>query len=109
MAAKIEMPKTKMVILQNSRIYRSNGVSSSTLLCAEISRLHAATFAEHKKHIIQTNSQCISEAFEAIAKLVIVRLFKESPSKKVILSFEPRPEFKFKATFLKEFQPTASG
>ena len=74
-----------------------------TLLCAEISRLHAGTFEEHKKHIIQTNSQCISEAN---AKLVIERLFKDfPPSKEVLLSFEYSPEFKFKATFLKAFQP----
>ena len=74
-----------------------------TLLCAVILRAQAATFEEYKKHIVDTNSQCISEAN---AKLVIERLFKDfPPSKEILLSFERSPEYKLKATFLKAFQP----
>ena len=73
------------------------------LLCAAIPRVQAGTFEEYKKHIVDTNSQCISEAN---AKLVIGRLFKDfPPSKEILLSFERSTEYKLKASLLKAFQP----
>lgn len=73
------------------------------LLCATIPGVQAGSFEEYKKHILDTNSQCISEAN---AKLVVDRLFKDfPPSKEVLLSFERSPEYYIAAPTLKAYQP----
>jgi len=68
-----------------------------------MSKAHAGSFKEYKKHIVETNNQCISEAN---AKLTVERLLKDfPPNKEVLLSFERSSVFYIAAPTLKAYQP----
>lgn len=73
------------------------------LLLGGISDAIAATFGEYKQHIIDINTQCISEVS---AKQVIERVLKDfPPGKDALLSFERSPEYYLAAPTLKASQP----